>query len=743
MKRNMCNIIFLVTLVFCVLYPVKNLLGEGGFLYWSVRGNYKIWLELAVWFGLAIFGLKKRKGYWILGLLITFSYLHEMILPMLGAFLYLILSTLVGKLLTRFLFRGEAEFIVSYFLGMVTLTIIYALLSLLHLGSILNIKILDAILIVGLGLWYWKRIYTDWIKRVSIIIRKERTVVEYIQYVIIMLFLMISVGRANLSLDYDSVWYGLRSAFALCNRTGIYDKLNLIGCVYTYPKGYEVYSLPLADWPSYGFVYAGNIIFLFLIMYLVYRICRIFSTHIQAMWGVTVLVMIPGILNMAITAKPDICTLFVQILMIYFSIKFLRENNAFDFGMILSTYIYSLTLKPTAVLFSTSILLAILFIMMLYRRKPKYEKNSLMILILAFFDLVLIWLRTYWFTGIPATSVAGKFFQILGMTDKYPYASGQFSQFRTGDLFGKEGFVEMAVRIKEFFLAPASQEMDHVIIAWGTTLCTFLCFVVFLGGIVEGRRLLRMVRQRSEITFLGVLFLGELFAAILSLVLLKKPDGNYFMLFYVVTTAAGVLCAQHLLLHGEVISRGIMYAAIPLFALLNVILSGSVNWAWVNEFSEIKWINCGFYNHVEEYRRQMYESGAVRIYDTLAENPSNQVLAYGIHPNVERIPCVIESTLDVDYWGNEKLMYTPDDFLEFVDFVDYDYIYIQKEYDQLSEKDYVNLKALISSGKVSSIVEENEHLLFILGISDDEKTIDRLKKEFERFYLEKKGNVSE
>ena len=64
----------------------------------------------------------------------------------------------------------------------------------------------------------------------------------------------LQAGRLNHELDYDSLHYGLRSAYVLDNGNGIYKNLGLINLVYTYSKGAEVLVLPLSGTPTYGFV---------------------------------------------------------------------------------------------------------------------------------------------------------------------------------------------------------------------------------------------------------------------------------------------------------------------------------------------------------------------------------------------------------------------------------------------------------------------------------------------------------
>ena len=68
----------------------------------------------------------------------------------------------------------------------------------------------------------------------------------------------IQAGRMNTALDFDSLWYGVRSRYVLDNGNGIYENMGTIGIVYTYSKGWEVMTLPLANLPSYSFLLAFN-----------------------------------------------------------------------------------------------------------------------------------------------------------------------------------------------------------------------------------------------------------------------------------------------------------------------------------------------------------------------------------------------------------------------------------------------------------------------------------------------------
>ena len=125
----------------------------------------------------------------------------------------------------------------------------------------------------------------------------------------IITMVLIQAGRLNIELDYDSLHYGLRSAFVLDNGKGIYENLGMINLVYTYSKGLEVLALPLCGTPTYGFVLAFSLWMAAAVLVLAASMvgrCRGLG---MGLFAAAVLSSIPGIMNMAATAKSDIITL--------------------------------------------------------------------------------------------------------------------------------------------------------------------------------------------------------------------------------------------------------------------------------------------------------------------------------------------------------------------------------------------------------------------------------------------------
>ena len=715
MRKITGNAVGIVLALICLIYPLLAL--KEGFFKWQFQNtDYKMMLlELAIWFVIALLGIKKANILWLVAELSIFTYLHMMFLPAVVAVIYAIITKEVGKAICRLYIEKEEKnsTIIAYFSGLMVLTILYAILSLFEIGSIKATVILNVILLILVSINRLKKFSCSRFDKAGIK-KYQVSATEYLISAAIMCFLMCAIGRANASLDYDSVWYGLRSAFVLDNQNGIYDNLKLVGCVYTYAKGLETYLLPVSGTDSYGFFYAANILFGCLILLMVYKICRIFLTRKQALAGAMLTAAVPGVMNMTITAKTDIITLLIQLMCVYFGLCYILEKKKIYLGMVIATYIYSQTLKPTAALFSTSIMLAFIFVCLCYRIKISIDKKSSVLISISIIDLLFIWMRTYRLTGIPATSIWAIIFRKLGFVDKYPYSSGQVSQFRAGNIFSRDVADATVRRIWEFCFDPRSSDMNHVIIAWGTTLCTFLIIIVCIAGIFNIRFFYNKLKVSAAYGFIGLLLVGEIFGCFLSLWLLKKPDGNYFMLYYTITVIAGTIFIFKYTINYKRTGAVIFNAIIVGFVIENIVITGAVNWAWVSKFSDINWLNKGYYNHRGEFQTLMNERGCNKIYDIMCSDPHNKVLAFGTHPEVERFPCIIESEIDVDYWGNHKLLKNIEEFKRFIKYEEYKYIYIEPGYLQENDNYSNYIELLLEQGMIKQVYEENGYILLEL-----------------------------
>ena len=108
----------------------------------------------------------------------------------------------------------------------------------------------------------------------------------------------------------------------------------------------------------------------------------------------------------------------------------------------------------------------------------------------------------------------------------------------------------------------------------------------------------------------------------------------------------------------------------------------------------------------------MVELGNGYIWDILAQDPSNRVIAEGDHPQVLAFPCNVQSYGDVtSAWGNVWLVSTMERFIDYLDYAETDYIYMQAGKVEENSRCYELMGYLIEAGILTDIFYENGNML--------------------------------
>ena len=184
------------------------------------------------------------------------------------------------------------------------------------------------------------------------------------------------------------------------------------------------------------------------------------------------------------------------------------------------------------------------------RRSRKSSTNSLLnqrkaitTFILSLIALTALWTRTLLITGLPVTSVFSSVFTRLGFTMKYPFNAKAIPN-NTAGITAEESLRAALNRIYGVLFNPQSEDLDHVIIAWGSLGAWFL-LCLFLAWIFLDKRSRTAKAHRLD-SFLNTIFLPLLVCCFISLIMLYQVDGNYFMLFYVLSALCIFRLAERL-----------------------------------------------------------------------------------------------------------------------------------------------------------------------------------------------------
>ena len=554
-------------------------------------------------------------------------------------------------------------------------------------------------------------------------------------------FLYIQISRSNIALDYDSLRYGLRSAYILFSPQdtvqaglfsmikGFFSSHGLLNAVYSYPKGLEVLTAPLSFLPSYGFLLAFQIWIYLALGFALFLLAR--KINPKSGMGVFLLFyFFSSIGNMAVTVKTDNITLLLQVLSLYFYAKGERKNS-------LSMLILSYSFKPTAVVFSTLIFIGLFFDSLLkktikgffyeenrFKRGSKQEvieeesvekgsgrfcilgtrkEGSTALILLAILFTGLITFRTFLITGLPFSTTFTGIFKAMGFSVKWPFNLDAHMDY-SGEKVGLELVASFIRRVFSFLFYPVGEDMAHVSIAWSGPLFPLILFLAFRNafcGIISrgsnadpSKERKSSSNEERNFSYLWTVFFLISFFSLLSFSMLWQIDGNYYILW---ECLALLLAASSLWSEGETFlwkpnllcsekrislwRSNLIKGIFSLVYLVSVLITLLTSWAGAVGFTPIDFMNKGYYDHFAVEMEKQAERGSLPLFLKMAENPNNHVLAVSETPDCYRIPCVLESITDVEGSGGSPGLYDdPLYFAWFLKWSETDYIYMEKSF---------------------------------------------------------------
>lgn len=662
--------------------------------------------------------LVKSRRYRIIltiAIILIFSYIHVCLIPVLTAAAYITFIIVIGYLVRKYILKLEIKSAVcmDFLLGSGILICLFCLMSAIGIGSIEAMRGICLAMLIPLSIFTFKKrsvINSYYVKSM----KQDKSALKLWQSLLlagIVTFFLIQVGRMNITLDYDSIWYGLRPEYNLNVGNGIYEDLSLVGAVYTYPKGLEVLMMPISGLPSYGFIYSFNIMITVLTVVAAYQIMRFYAGKWFSLFGLLLITSIPSLMNMAISAKTDNVTVLFQCLIILCTLRYLENKRTLYLVYGIGAFLMSLTFKTTSLIFSTAIIgMCGLYIICKRKLKLKAKLKEWCVIIPSVGALFGICMRTYLLVGVPMTSAFSTIALKLGFEVNYPYRIDQFVQYSAkASIFSIEGLKYYFWRLFGLFVLPNTENLDHVILAWGTCLITIL-LVLLLVWILFWRRdkgSESNIIVKSQFSFLWWVFIPFGLVNLVAMLILDKPDGNYFSAFYVMTVIIFITCYSS---QPMIRKRIITIILLPML-IANVAFTALTNWAVSFGFTGIDLVNRGYLdNHIASHNCEALQ-GNDEIWEFLESNQDVKLLAFGAHPDVLRFPCISQSFTDVAYWGNSNLTEDIDSFINYINYAGFTYVYIQGGELESYELAAARVQELFDRGYLKIIIEENKNIL--------------------------------
>ena len=809
---RMAGLFLVLFCVAAVLIPAKTLFTGNGFFadYIHFTESKRMYVEIAIlavliFGGLALLKRGRSRMYWLTAVVLVFSWIHVVFLPMVVSAMYLISLLAIGRFLRKLVFfRGTVwerpyfSFYMDFLFGASFAIVVYCLLSALGVGKIAWMRLsVYALGVAALGFdfssiscqcimgWQTLSWMLDGRDKVSVHVieagkqallftgrhfwnRKcrnkpagsgaSREIPRRVRRAWTLaagwcaLMFLIQVGRLNIALDFDTLWYGVRSQYIVAGGTGLYENPGLVGMVYVYSKGFEVLTLPLCDLASHSYLTFFNLWLAVLgIGAMVWNAVLLtgnrkqetekkltYHSVLPGIMAAVLTVSVPGIMNMALTAKADLITWLLQLIMLgcFFQCIHVYENHWIFLSGAAGSYFLSLTMKPTSLVFSTAVfgMMGLYLLWFWFHERGvaadlfHHMVRLIVSLCLPFGALAGIWARTMKITGMPVTSVFTSIFAWFGFKMKYPFATSELPQN-----YQEESTLHvLARRIWQMLMQPQGEDMGHVILAWGTSLMAVLIVMLVLYGIFSKKG-----DEQSHIWNAAlVIFFPFVLVSLISLSMLYQIDGNYFMLLYSML----ILGACRAMVYFKKIGfYPLASKCLAPLLVLNLIVTAISSWAWTAGFSEIHLLNKGRVNHRAQEQARMEEKGNTLIWQEVSQDPENRVIAFGTHPYCLQFPCNVESYKDITSpWGNVELVNSPEAFETYMAYAKTDYVYAEAGYLGPGSWEWSLdlLREQIRRGSLTDLFFENGNML--ARVSDtavpEEEAQNNLEM-FEREYL--------
>lgn len=584
------------------------------------------------------------------------------------------------------------------------------------------------------------QIFKDF-KRFLAFLEKDFQEGELYPLVFALPFFILQMNRSNVALDYDSLRYGLRSAYVLFPE-GFFSAHGQINSVYSYPKGLELLTYPLNYLPGYGFLLSFSL-WTYLVLALVFGLLLFhFQKNRKKLYlGILCFFLLSSVGNMSLTMKTDLFTLLLQLSALYFFLKGKRLQSCF-------LLFFSYSFKPTAVVFSTLLGIVFLLTMLLecfakrsiktnsqvntdrntntnasinaktginsnintnYNRiQAKGEKwtSELPFVLFSLVYTGLITLRTFWITGLPFSTTFTGIFKVIGFHVNWPFNLDAHVDY-SGELSFSESALSFFRRLFSFLFYPVGEDMEHVAIAWSGVLFPLIllfalwqCFSLgrkclpgknslpggnsLLGRNSFSGRVALLCRGSGDASPwdylpLSLSFLVIMAFSLLSFVMLWQIDGNYYILW---ESLALLLCFSGGNLQEKrgfiLLLKAFFFFPFYLAAFLSTI---TTSWAGAVGFTPIDLANKGYYDHALVELENQGEKGSLPAFSEMAKNPRHHVLAFAETPECYRIPCNVQSITDVEGSGGSPGLYdSPLYFAWFLKWSDTDYVYLEQSF---------------------------------------------------------------
>lgn len=325
----------------------------------------------------------------------------------------------VGYHVSRWLYPQQdaeaCDVLRAAFLGVLTWGVLIWLASLAGWGKIAQIRSL-ALIFLGVSLmgWAWRSRHV--LFRLPVTTRLPYARAPALMLAVITTTVLLMFAKASVSIDFDSLWYGVSADRTLLAAGNLFADEGLVAHVHYYPKLFESLQIPLLGAGSLSLIIGSSIVCWLLLLLTVHRILGEFDlTDNSRLLGSLLAATVPAVCNSALTSKGELFAAWLCLFALYAAFRFERDCRRYDWLCVscaaaLLAPMGRLSVLPyAALIFLYAVALAVLATCRRgdadHAREPRTPSWAMALPVLMTFLLVaLVCLRTYWLTGMPLTT---------------------------------------------------------------------------------------------------------------------------------------------------------------------------------------------------------------------------------------------------------------------------------------------------------------------------------------------------
>lgn len=613
----------------------------------------------------------------VLTVIVCFCYAHQYLVAAVVGCLYICFIFLLGGSICRWcgIERILGSWQTHITMGVAGVLLIVAAASGLKVGTPEKLRIILPVIFVILLVLNRKTLKVkaaETTKQESSVAKSSLSEIMLLSGIIA--FVLVQVGRANIALDYDSTWYGLRSEYMLAPETGIYDPMPFLACVHTYAKGIETLTLPLSGLGSFGMIYSVNIAFGIGIIKTAYDVCRLRCEKRTSLLAALCTAAIPGIMNMTVTAKSDILTAFLQVTALYFLLRAAEDKRMEYCIFCISACVLSYAFKSSSAIFSTTLLL--ICVIHIIHRKPRFADGGKRVFWFAGLSLgalSVIWLRTFLMTGCPFTFILPNIWRALGLEIKYPYEFTSVGMNSVSSLLDGDLLASRLRRILDILFFPVTDETTKVLIAWAGPVFALLWVVLLITLLLRIKSVWREICSGS---IEGILYIAYFLLSGLTLgcvLLLSAPDGNYFELLYAVTVIVSFLEFRQ----GDTVK---IYLLVLPSIVSGMLFTAASSPGWALGFTQIDLTKDGYYRSAAWVEQYMNYNSLDIVFQQLKREEKPRVEIFS-----DKMQYTVFIPATADLWQVHRnygygTTASPEAYSEYLQFAEMDYLLLDRDY---------------------------------------------------------------